>query len=100
MRRHYSQQRDALLHSLQETFPGQHEVLGDASGLHVVVRFQGVAFTKQLVRSICDAGVRVYAVSKLSIEEKEPDGLLVMGYSALSPDEIREGVSIIRQMLR
>lgn len=96
MKKYYIRQRKCLLKGLEHYFPGRHEVLGDASGLHLAVRFDDIVFTEKTVRRMAQAGVKIYPVSRLYLHHREPDHLLVMGYSHLSSEEIWKGLEIIK----
>lgn len=99
MKKYYRRQREILLKTLAEFFPGEHEVLGDASGLHLVVNFANIRFTKSAVKKLSDNRVKVYPLSSFYLHEQEAGNCLVMGYAHLEPDQIRNGIAVIRQSL-
>ena len=101
MKKHYARKRDWLLGELEKRFPGRFEVLGRASGLHLVVRFPGVEFSRRLVGEAARQGVRIHPVGDYYLEKKghRNDGI-IMGYSHLSRDEIAEGVEILSRVVR
>jgi len=85
MKKHYSRNRNHMLRELTAQFPGDFEILGHATGLHMVVRFHNVIFSKQLVREIARQGVRVYPINNYLFEKTtEYNQEILMGYSHLA----------------
>lgn len=99
MKKLYSRKRNTLLESLESAFPGLHKVLGDASGLHLVVQLHGHTFTKALIKQVLECGVRVYPVSSLYLHRREPGDLLIFGYSHLGTEQIQDGVRVLARCL-
>ncbi|MGL5435372.1 MAG: PLP-dependent aminotransferase family protein [Lachnospiraceae bacterium] len=96
MKKHYRRNRNLLLAELSKHFPNQFNILGQATGLHVVVRFHDMLFTKETVMAIEAGGVRVYRTGSFYLEKnQEHDNEIIMGYSHLSPEKIAEGIKII-----
>ena len=86
MRRLYGLRREALLDSLQKHFGDRAQVLGDAAGMHTMVRFEDKAIWQRAIRN------KVELVSAADYYLTKPPGRLIFGYSALSERAIREGI--------
>jgi len=93
MRRIYGARREALLEALAGAFPGRVEPRGAAAGLHLAVRFPGLAFTADRLDRLKQAGVGVTPVSAHAVGTCEASrDTVLMGYGNLDERRIREGV--------
>ncbi|HOX31463.1 MAG TPA: PLP-dependent aminotransferase family protein [Spirochaetales bacterium] len=99
MRRIYRGRRDALVGALEAAFPGRARILGRATGLHVAVRFEGLAFGPPLIESIRRAGVILHPVEDYALVKGSHSGTVAMGYSHLEVEEIERGVAILAGIL-
>jgi GntR family transcriptional regulator / MocR family aminotransferase len=87
MRRLYKRRRDALVEALERHFGDRVEVLGDAAGMHLVVRFQSSAVSTRAARSnVHLASTRPYYVSGAPANE------YIIRFSAVRERAIREGI--------
>ncbi|CAM3823288.1 PLP-dependent aminotransferase family protein [Paracidovorax anthurii] len=107
IRRLQQARQRALVEALAAHLGGRVEVQGAASGLHVVVWFNGLPASAEpaLVRAAERLGVRVYPVGPLfhpagrAKAQPRPAGL-VMGYALLEREAIGEGVRRLAEALR
>jgi GntR family transcriptional regulator / MocR family aminotransferase len=87
MRRLYGLRREALLHSLHKHFGDRAQVLGDAAGMHAMVRFEDKAIWQRAVRN---------KVELVSADDyyltKPPGNEFIFGFSALPERAIHEGI--------
>ena len=96
MKKRYAAKRGHLLNELSRLCAGRFDVLGHATGLHLVVRFPERRLTKETVDEIAALGVRVYRAGSFYLEkESARDDDIVLGYSHLSLDEITCGIEAI-----
>jgi GntR family transcriptional regulator/MocR family aminotransferase len=87
MRRLYRLRRDALLDSLERHFGCGATVLGDAAGMHVMVRFEDRAVAHRAARN------RVWMSSADQNYLTHPPGNeFILGFAALTERAIREGI--------
>ncbi len=100
MRRLYGARRRTLLNSLSEVFADAWQPLGDAAGLHMAVRFNGMRFEDHAQALLRDWGIRVAAVSRHCIEKGRHDDMLLLGYGHLNDDEIKNGVKLLGTAIR
>lgn len=103
IRRLYLNRRNALLDSLKRHF-GSNEVLGAEAGMHLVWRIpEHLPFAREIETIALSVGVGVYTVSSGGAADLCPalenDGLLVLGFSSLSEQEIELGISRLAQAL-
>jgi GntR family transcriptional regulator / MocR family aminotransferase len=87
MRRVYKRRRDVLMEALDRHFGDEVEVLGDAAGMHLVVRFTSSAVSARAGRNnVHLASTRPYYVSGAPANE------YIIRFSAVRERAIREGI--------
>jgi GntR family transcriptional regulator/MocR family aminotransferase len=93
MRKQNAERRAALLQALHDAFGEAAVIQGASAGLHLTLRFPDVAEarTKEIIETARSVGVAVYSVSPYYVRTPKSAGLL-LGYAALSPQEIRSGI--------
>lgn len=96
MKRVYQKRRNVLITRLRQHFSDQVEILGDATGLHLVARFPHVRFTPEIIAAIERAGVRVYPVERHAIVKGRHLHEIILGYGHLSPAQIEQGIGQIK----
>ncbi len=100
MKRLYRKRRDTMIHCLRSTFGNCIRILGDATGLHIVVEFPGIDITdNEVMQSLEQAGVRVYPVEIHTVCKGEHRHQMILGYGNLTEEEIVEGVKRIAQAI-
>ena len=99
MKKLYSRNRNCLLNELTECFD-HFEIVGQASGLHLVVRFYVKLFTADIVNEIAGKGVRIYRVGSYYLDYGNgADDKIILGYSHLSSDKITAGIKTVRNII-
>lgn len=99
MKRIYKQRRDTLVNSLVRHFP-DCTILGQAAGMHLVVEFHSIKFTKKLIRWIQEeSSVKIYSVDHYSILKGKHLNKIVMGYGSLAPEKIELGVKNLKDAI-
>ncbi|MBO0795231.1 MAG: PLP-dependent aminotransferase family protein, partial [Ktedonobacteraceae bacterium] len=96
MKRVYQKRRNILITQLRQHFSDQVEILGDATGLHLVARFPRVIFTAETIAAVEQAGARVYPVEQHAVVKGQHVHDIILGYSHLSPAQIEQGVGRIK----
>jgi GntR family transcriptional regulator/MocR family aminotransferase len=87
MRRLYGRRREVLVDAIERHFAGSAQILGDAAGMHVLVRFEDSGVLKRAARN------RVQAMSARSCYlDKRVDNELMLGFSGIGDRSLREGV--------
>jgi len=93
--------RQTLLRAIGKHFGDSVEVLGAAAGIHVVLRFPGVAGrqTARLISRAAQAGVAIYSTFPYYL--KPPDRCeLILGYGALTERDITAGIRTLESAIR
>lgn len=93
MRKTYRHRRDALITALEEAFPGQVEILGRTTGLHITASFAGVSFDCPRMESVRREGVILHPIEDFAIVKGRHPHRVAMGYSHLDIPLIQEGVA-------
>ena len=99
MRKHYQQRRTDMMSALAVNFGSQVEVLGSATGLHLVARFAGYAFTPAFFAAMEAAGVRFYPVATHAFDPARHRDKLLLGYGNVSTEEIHSGLAVLGKHL-
>jgi GntR family transcriptional regulator/MocR family aminotransferase len=88
MRRVYKRRRDVLLDALARGFGAAATVVGDASGMHLVVRFDSPAVAGRAAR----AGVHLVSTRDYYAAAEAPPHEFLVRFSGLSERGIREAI--------
>ena len=99
MRKIYGEKRMILLQSVQSVFGNSSNLWGDASGLHVVLQFPGMAFGKQFEQDCRKSGIRINTVAQYCPGRNEHQDKLLLGYGHLNSVQIREGIKALHQII-
>ncbi|MDQ0216088.1 GntR family transcriptional regulator/MocR family aminotransferase [Oikeobacillus pervagus] len=92
MRVIYNKKRDLLFSYMSTYFPPYIEIIGQDSGLHVLVRANNGMTENELICTAAQLGVKVYPVSTYG---KSDNQTVLLGFALLSEDEIREAVQLL-----
>ena len=99
MKRVYQRRRHVLITTLRQHFSEQVEIVGDATGLHLVARFPRVTFTPEIIAAIERSGVHVYPVERHAIVKGRHLHEIILGYGHLSPAHIERGIGQLKLAL-
>ncbi len=105
MRKIYRAKHELLLEELHP-FKEKFTVTGENAGLHLLLTAKGSLSEQELVRRAADVKVRVYGLSENMAEVsdmaevKSPSGgaTVLMGFGALSQEQIREGIRRLKEV--
>jgi|SRR5579872_769361 len=92
--------RDALLESIGREFDDRAEISGSESGMHVLLRLRGIAgpVLPALIEAAARQGVGIHSARSYYLKPPKASELII-GYGAMSEDEIRAGVRILVSVL-
>jgi GntR family transcriptional regulator/MocR family aminotransferase len=91
LRKEYGHRRETLVAALEARLPGVLAYSREAAGLHVMLFLPEGMSEPALVEAAAAAGVGVYPGAPYHLERPAPPSIL-LGFSGLSEEEIREGV--------
>ncbi|MGE4485382.1 MAG: PLP-dependent aminotransferase family protein [Oscillospiraceae bacterium] len=99
MRRIYGQRRKVLLDSLKDAFGTGWAACGDAAGLHIAIDFPGSCFDGEFKKRCLQKGIDITPMECHSIVKGLNQGMLLIGYGHLEPEEIEYGVRLLRDFM-
>ncbi|MFC7684964.1 PLP-dependent aminotransferase family protein [Ureibacillus sp. GCM10028918] len=94
MRTLYRKKRLKLIESLQAYLGSNYEIIGDAAGLHIVLKLPESLKETTAIKLALDAGIALDPIST-SYQLSAIDNCVMIGYGAISYDEIEEAVSLL-----
>lgn len=92
MKKVYKHRRDLLIHCLKSKFHNKVNIFGYSTGLHLIVEFNGLSFSKELLDKIQQFGVKAVPVEDHAIEKGKHRNRIILGYGHLKNNDIQEGV--------
>ncbi|MEP7216405.1 MAG: PLP-dependent aminotransferase family protein [Anaerolineaceae bacterium] len=92
MRKLYERRRSALLESFETEFGDRVEITGTESGMHVLVRIEGVDDSGGFISQAREMGVGVYSAVPYYALTPPTGATFLMGYSSVTENGIREGI--------
>lgn len=99
-RTHNAARRAVLLEALERYLSGRVDIMGENAGMHLLVWLRGIppATLDVVIDKAAAAGVGIYSVASYYLTPPERAGLL-LGYTALSTDDIVVGIQRLAQVL-
>ena len=98
MRPIYRERRDALLEALARHLP-ELRPTGASAGLHVMARLPDGIDEAALIDAALARGVKVTGLSHTYHDASRALGGLILGYGAVTPSEIDQGVQLVAEAL-
>ncbi|WP_088102080.1 PLP-dependent aminotransferase family protein [Halalkalibacter urbisdiaboli] len=100
MKKIYKKRRDFLIQLLTQYFSDQINILGDSTGLHIIVEFKELMFTSEFFNKMVNNGVRVYPVERHAIVKGKHKNKVIVGYGHLGEDELQEGIAKLSRFIQ
>lgn len=96
MRALYKNKHDILLSGVKQ-MKCVKRILGDRSGVHILLQMNARASEAERIAQAERAGVKVYPLSEYCIDKREYDPTILLGYATLTEDEICRAVGLLKQ---
>ena len=96
MRALYKSKHDVFMSEIRK-MRGVRQVLGDHSGVHILLQMDSHLTEQELIQRARQAGIKVYPLSEYCVNEVDYPPTVILGYATLSEEEIREGVRLLAQ---
>ena len=97
MRKQYREKHDLLLNELRP-FEKAFRISGSNAGQHILLTDLKGRREEELTHMAEDVDVKVYRMRDFRIEESgDAPAMLILGYGAMMPEEIREGIALLRR---
>lgn len=100
MRIVYKRKMQCLVSELQKQFNQYISIIGEQSGLYVLVKVHLNRSEEWLIERASIYGVIVYPTSIYFLENHPPEAIIKLGFSNLTFDEIQEGVALLKEAWR
>lgn len=98
MRKQYREKHDLILSELKP-FEKSFRLSGGNAGLHVLLTDKRGLSEEELTYAAAQEEVRVYRMGDFRVEKSAQDAaMLILGYGALTKEEIREGVERLKKV--
>ena len=98
LRKAYGERRQALVDALDTYLPGRVHYSSVPAGLHVMLYLQPSCSEDDVVQQAAIAGVGIYPGAPFHLEKLAPPSIL-LGFSGLNSEQIREGISRLASIL-
>ncbi|MEH7413839.1 PLP-dependent aminotransferase family protein [Neobacillus drentensis] len=98
MRTVYRKKQHALISAIKKKLGDQTTIIGDDSGLHILLSVQNDMSEKQLIESAKKFKVKVYPTSvyyHLPSRDKGP--MILLGFGGLTESEIEQGIQLLKR---
>jgi GntR family transcriptional regulator/MocR family aminotransferase len=92
MRKLYERRRATMLDAFQREFGSRATITGTESGMHVLVRIDGIADADRFIAGARESGVGIYSARGYYTREPPPGAVFIFGYSSVSEAGIEEGI--------
>ncbi|WP_088834182.1 MocR-like pyridoxine biosynthesis transcription factor PdxR [Paenibacillus tyrfis] len=97
MRNVYHKKQTALIGAIRQLMGEQTSVIGQAAGLHILLRVHNGMNEQELIHTAAEEGVRVYAVSPFWAQRAKAETSMVqIGFGGLTIEEIVMGVQALQ----
>lgn len=97
MKREYRRRRNTLLNLLKEFFGNQVHICGTAAGMHIVVSFDNIFFTEELIKKLLEEGVYLVPVERHALTNGNHLNQIILGYASLTEEEMRTGIKKLKE---
>jgi len=99
MRALYDRRRQVLVQGLQQYFDDRVTIMGDNTGMHLMVKLSTRFSTDQVIERASEAGIGISSAEIYYLKGAQP-GEFVFGYANLTERKIQEGVRRLAKALK
>jgi len=97
MRVIYKHKMNCLVEELKKHFGHNMTILGEHSGLYLLIKLHVQQTEEQLLQAAEHCGVKVYPTSPYYLQKTNTEPILQLGFSMLSIEDIKQGVQLLSQ---
>lgn len=94
MRTIYRKKQQTLLAAINTNFSEDFEVIGEKSGLHIVMKLPKRLAEQTAISLAREAGIKVYPCST-SYQQVSKHAMIIIGYGGLTFEQIKEGIALL-----
>ncbi len=97
MRVVYRKKRDRLVFEIEKYFFNRVEVIGEDSGLHILLKMHNGMREEELIQEAAKYSIKIYPVSTYYKDGTAPENVVLLGFAILSEDEIAKAVQLLHK---
>ena len=94
MRVVYRKKRDRLVFEI-EYFSNRVEVIGEDSGLHILLKVHNGMQEEELIQEAAKYSIKIYPVSTYYKDGTAPESVVLLGFAILSEEEIAKAIQLL-----
>ncbi|EEK80628.1 PLP-dependent aminotransferase family protein [Bacillus cereus] len=95
MRVVYRKKRDRLVFEIEKYFADQVEVIGEDSGLHILLKVHNGMREEELIKEAAKHRIKVYPASTYYKVGTAPENIVLLGFAILSEEEIAKAIQLL-----
>ncbi|KAA0795028.1 PLP-dependent aminotransferase family protein [Bacillus wiedmannii] len=97
MRVVYRKKRDRLVFEIEKYFSNRVEVIGEDSGLHILLQVHNGMREEELIKEAAKYSIKIYPVSTYYKDGTVPENVVLLGFAILSEDEIAKAIQLLHK---
>lgn len=97
MRVVYRKKRDRLVFEIEKYFSNRVEVIGEDSGLHILLQVHNGMREEELIKEAEKYSIKIYPVSTYYKDGTAPENVVLLGFAILSEDEIAKAIQLLHK---
>ncbi|MCU5226199.1 MocR-like pyridoxine biosynthesis transcription factor PdxR [Bacillus tropicus] len=95
MRVVYRRKRDRLVFEIGKYFSNRVEVIGEDSGLHILLQVHNGMREEELIKEAAKYSIKIYPVSTYYKDDTAPENVVLLGFAILSEEEITQAIQLL-----
>ncbi len=97
MRVVYRKKRDRLVFEIEKYFSNCVEVIGEDSGLHILLKVHNGMREEELIQEAAKYSIKIYPVSTYYKDGTAPENVVLLGFAILSEEEIAKAIQLLHK---
>ncbi|MBS2968169.1 PLP-dependent aminotransferase family protein [Metabacillus sp. KIGAM252] len=97
MRTHYRKKHRLLLDQFRQVFQNRIQLIGEKSGMHVLIEVFNEMSEEELIEAALQKGVKVYPSSIYCVTAKPIRPLIFIGFGGVTEEEIVKGLGLLKE---
>lgn len=97
MRVVYRKKRDRLVFEIEKYFSNRVEVIGEDSGLHILLQVHNGMREEELIKEAVKYSIKIYPVSTYYKDGTAPENVVLLGFAILSEEEIAKAIQLLHK---
>ncbi|WHY29767.1 PLP-dependent aminotransferase family protein [Bacillus wiedmannii] len=97
MRVVYRKKRDRLVFEIEKYFSNRVEVIGEDSGLHILLQVHNGMWEEELIQEAAKYSIKIYPVSTYYKDGTAPENVVLLGFAILSEEEIAKAIQLLHK---